>query len=88
MLVFFDESGDSGIRGKDGSSKFFVTALCLFEDEEVATECDRRIFRLRGELHLPEDYEFHFSVNPDRVRRAFLEAVAPYEFLYFAFILT
>ena len=42
---------------------------------------------LRYELSLPKDYEFHFMSNSRKVRLAFLEAVAPYDFFYHAFAL-
>ncbi len=82
MLGFFDESGDPGLKIGRGSSRYFVTALVTFEDDLAALECDRRISRLRGELNLPDSYEFHFGKNSWRVRVAFLEAVQLYDFRY------
>ncbi len=34
MLVFVDESGDSGMKGKEGSSALFVITAVLFEENE------------------------------------------------------
>jgi hypothetical protein len=48
MLVFVDESGDSGMKGKDGSSAFFVINAVLFEENESAEECDRAINKMRA----------------------------------------
>ncbi len=31
--------------------------------------------------------EFHFKRNSDRIRRAFLEAVAPYNFFYYGIVI-
>lgn len=87
MLVFIDESGDPGLDVEKGASKFFVVALVVFEENEEAENCDKRIELLRSELRLPEDYEFHFKSNSKRVRTAFLEAVAPYSFFYFGIVL-
>lgn len=87
MLAFIDESGDTGLKLDRYSSPYFVVALVLFEDHEDANDCDQRIGLLRKELSRPEDFEFHFSDNSDRVRRSFLEAVAPYNFFYFGFAL-
>lgn len=61
--------------------------MVTFGEMKVAAACDERISLLRYEIGLPRDYEFHFSTNSRRVRLAFLEAVAPYEFFYHAFVL-
>jgi hypothetical protein len=87
MLVFFDESGDSGLRLREGSSRFFVVSLCIFSDNDEALDCDTRITELRKQWKLPDNFEFHFYNNSDRIRRAFLEAIAPSGFTYFAFVL-
>ena len=80
MLAFIDESGDSGFKLEKGSSPYFVVALVMFEDHEEAEACDHRIGLLRRELGYPPDFEFHFAHNSHRVRLAFLQAVAPYDF--------
>lgn len=87
MLAFIDEAGDTGLKTDRGSSRYFVVALVLFEEHEEAQACDQRITLLKRELNYPEDFEFHFRHNSDRVRKRFLEAVAPYNFLYFGFAL-
>lgn len=87
MLAFIDESGDTGLKLDRYSSPFFSVALVIFEDHEEAIGCDQRITLLRKELDLPEDFEFHFKENSDRIRKLFLEAVAKYNFLYFGFAL-
>jgi len=87
MLAFIDESGDPGRKIDQGSSPFFTVAMVTFEENEIAAACNERINLLRYELSLPKDYEFHFYSNSRRVRCAFLEAIAPYEFFYHAFSL-
>ncbi len=87
MLGFFDESGDPGLKISDGSSRFFVVALVTFAADGEALRCDRRIDELRGELHLPAGYEFHFAKNPWKTRDAFLRATLPFAFRYHLFIL-
>ena len=76
MLVFIDESGDSGLKIQEGSSRFFVVSLVVFENYEEANACDQRISLLRKELSLGEDFIFHFYDNSDKIRREFLKAVA------------
>ena len=50
MLVFIDESGDSGLKVEAGSSRFFTVALVVFEDYEEANACDKRIELLAKEI--------------------------------------
>lgn len=86
MLVFIDESGDSGLKLEQGSSAYFVISLVVFEDNDEATACDDRIKLLKRELGRAND-EFHFKRNSDRIRKAFIKAVLPYEFFYYAIVL-
>ncbi len=87
MLVFIDESGDPGLKVSQGSSRLFVVSLVVFEDDEEAMACDRRIALLRQELKWHDTDEFHFYENSDRIRRAFLEAVASYNFSYYCVVI-
>lgn len=84
MLVFIDESGDTGRKIFRGSSKFFIV---LFEDHEEAVSCDRKIDSLRRELKLSESFEFHFAQNSKKVRTEFLKAVQSYHFIYFSVVI-
>lgn len=70
-----------------GSSRFFVVVMVVFEEHEEADRCDQRIQLLKKELGYGEDFEFHFRENSHNVRTRFLEAVAPYGFVYFGFAL-
>lgn len=83
MLTFIDESGDSGLKIEHGSSRYFTIALVVFEDCDEATACDQRIGLLKKELGWNSNSEFHFKRNSDRIRIAFLQAVAPYNFFYY-----
>lgn len=60
MLVFVDESGDSGLKISQGSSRFFTIALVVFEDHDEAIACDQRITLLKRELSWVEGSEFHY----------------------------
>jgi len=86
MLVFFDEPGDSGFKFGQGSSPLLVVAMVVFEDHDDAQAADDRIALLRREMNKGSDFEFHFVQSSHDVRRAFLEAVAPYPFLSFLFL--
>lgn len=87
MLVFIDESGDSGLKIEKGSSRYFTVSLVVFEDNDEALACDQRIKLLKKELGLLDNYEFHFKRNSDKVRRAFLTAVSPYSFFYYGIVI-
>lgn len=38
MLVFLDESGDPGLKLKQGSSQYFIVTIVIFEDKDEAVE--------------------------------------------------
>lgn len=84
MLVFIDESGDTGLRVEVGASPYFIVALVMFEDESDAVACDQRIQLLKRELQYSTNFEFHFYHNSKRIREKFLKAIAPYNFFYVA----
>ena len=87
MLAFIDESGDPGLKIKKGSSRYFTVALVVFEDKDEALSCDQRIQLLKREIGWCEASEFHFKRNSDKIRRAFLKAVAPYNFFYYGIVI-
>lgn len=87
MLVFIDESGDTGRKIDQGSSRYFVVSLVLFEENDEAMACDQRIALLRKEWHVPEMYEFKFSRMNREQRETFLQAVLPYSFVYFSIVI-
>jgi len=87
MLVFIDESGDTGLTIEKGATKYFIIVMVVFEDNDEALACDKRIDLLRRELRLPQNYEFHFYSNSNRIREAFLRAVLPYQFFYYGIVI-
>lgn len=87
MLVFFDESGDSGMQGKQGSSRLFIVTAVLFNENEEAEQCDARINELREELKVCERFEFHFNKCSDRFREEFLKKIAGSNFFYYSVVL-
>ncbi len=87
MLVFIDESGDTGRKLEKGSSKYFVIILVTFEDNDEAIACDQRITLLRKELGLTNASEFKFSKLRREQREIFLKAVLPYSFYYFGVVI-
>lgn len=68
MKIFIDESGDSGLKFAQGSSKFFTIAMVVFNDHDEAIACESRIELLKKELGHAGNFEFHFIDNSFRVR--------------------
>lgn len=87
MLIYIDESGDSGFNFDKWSSPFFTITLVIFNDPDEAQACSQRIDLLRRELGIWSNYEFHFKKNSDKIRQVFLEAVSSYNFFYYGFVL-
>ena len=85
MLAFVDESGDTGRKILNRSSRYFVVAVVLFRENEDAHACDAAIKRLRRSLNLPERYEFHYAQNHRRIKEAFLRTVSSHRFDYYTF---
>ncbi|MBI3644651.1 MAG: DUF3800 domain-containing protein [Acidobacteriales bacterium] len=86
MLVFIDESGDPGMKGKPGSSDYFVVTAVIFEDREEAQACDSRIDAIRTEWFKGRPFEFHFNSCSRDIRQRFLVETAKFEYVYMSFI--
>lgn len=87
MLVFIDESGDSGMKFKEGSSEYFTICAVLFLENRHAQLCNQRIDELRDELGYGDRWEFHFNKCSRDIRERFLRGVSGQSFQYSAFIL-
>lgn len=87
MLVFVDESGDSGLKLGKGSSEFFVLTLVIFNVNEKANTSDSAIDGIRTDLNLSERTEFKFNKLNDKGRRYFLSAVSNLAFMYFSVVI-
>lgn len=75
MLVFIDDSGDAGFKLDKGSSKHFVIACVVFDDNLDAEETALKIKRLRRSLGWRDDHEFKFNKTNKQIRLAFLNEV-------------
>lgn len=82
MLCFIDESGDPGLKTESGSSNFFTVALVIFQDKEEANLCDTRISKLRQELSVQADFEFHFADTSPKKKAEFLKVISDFNFFY------
>jgi hypothetical protein len=84
MIALIDESGDPGMKMREGSSRYFTVACVLFKDLAAAGACERCVAGLKKQLGASEGFEFHFSHTNDQWRQEFLRAVSVFEFVYFA----
>mgnify|MGYP001446408324 FL=1 len=82
MLVFIDESGDTGMKLDKGSSRYFIITVLFFEDDDEALKCDREIDKIRTKLSLRKDFEFHFCEASKRIKDVFFENVINFSFFY------
>lgn len=80
MLVFIDESGDSGFKLSKGSSPVFVIALVIFDDNLVAEEVSLAVKKLRREIKFPDNTEFHYQKSRHHVKEKFLQTIAPFNY--------
>ncbi len=87
MLVFIDESGDSGLKIDKGSSRYFTIGMVVFGDNEEAVACDQRIQLLKKEIGWSNKSEFHFKRNSNKIRDIFLRAIVPYNFFYYGMVI-
>jgi hypothetical protein len=63
MLVFIDDSGDPGFKLDKGSSRYFVVACVIFDDNLDAEEAALKIKRLRRTLGWRNEQEFKFNTG-------------------------
>jgi hypothetical protein len=78
VLVFIDESGDSGFRLDKGSTPVFAVALAAFGTHDEAGRCDAIIRETLEALKVKP--EFKFSKAHGKVRDAFFGAVLGCDF--------
>lgn len=80
MLVFIDDSGDPGFKIEKGSSKVFVIALVIFNDNLEAEKASLAIKELRRKLKVSDHYEFKFNKTNKKFKEAFFTSVIRFEF--------
>src|SRR5687768_15153713 len=87
MLVFVDESGDTGLKLAKGSSACFVVTAVIFADREAALQCNEAINGLRQKHGLEAPREFKFNKCSRETREDFLRVVCAYPFQYHSVVL-
>ncbi|HNR53272.1 MAG TPA: DUF3800 domain-containing protein [Candidatus Dojkabacteria bacterium] len=80
MIIFIDESGDAGFKTQRGSSKFFVIALVIFDDELEAEKTAIKIKDFKVALGKPLNYEIKFNNLKKSDKLDFLEIIKTCKF--------
>jgi hypothetical protein len=77
LFVYLDESGDSGFKFRQGSTRYFVIALLLVDDP---IPIHAAIDGLRRELGFAPNDEFKFNRSAAEIRLAFLRRLNRFDF--------
>lgn len=85
MLIFMDESGDTGFNLGEGSSAYFVIMLVLINEPQEAELIRQDLEKLRIDLRWYK--EFHFSKTPNNVRKSFLLTTAQHPLQFRAIVI-
>lgn len=72
MLVFIDDAGDAGFKFDKGSSRHFVIACIIFDDNKDAEKAANKIREFRETLNWHPEREFKFNKSNKRIRLGFL----------------
>lgn len=80
MIIFIDESGDAGFKTQRGSSKFFVIALVIFDDELEAEKTAIKIKDFKMALGKSLNYEIKFNNLKKSDKLDFLEIIKTRKF--------
>lgn len=83
MLIFMDESGDTGFKFKRVSSEYFVLTIVIFDSLEAAEKANDAINQLRKDLKFHEAREFKFSTGTsNEEKETFLRKMSRHDFRY------
>jgi hypothetical protein len=80
MIIFIDDSGDAGFKIDKGSTRYFIIALVIFDDELEAEKTAVAIKELRRKLCFSDNAEFRFFKTANSIRKEFLQTVSPFRF--------
>lgn len=80
MIIFIDDSGDGGFKFEKGSSKFFIIAAVIFDDNLEAEKAAVAIKELRRALNFSDHVEFKFNKSRRDIREKFFKAITKFNF--------
>ncbi len=80
MLVFIDDSGDTGFKFERGSSRYFVISLLIFDDDLEAEKMSVAIKQLKRDIGMGDHEEFKFNKSRNKNRELFLQTINQFSF--------
>jgi len=75
MFIYFDESGDTGLKLGLGSSDYFTLTAVRFADTNAALLCEQMVLNVCEEMRLKDGFVFHFTDASHDVREYFLQRI-------------
>lgn len=85
QILIADESGDTGLTDKVGTSRYFTIGLVFFDDLEESKKCSDHIEVLKKELSVKDEFKFTKLTSEKKVQ--FLKGVMNFEWYYFGVII-
>ena len=80
MLVFIDDSGDTGFKFEKGSTSHFIIAMVIFDDELEAEKTAVAIKELKRDIGFGDKTEFRFFKTKDIYKIKFLKTINKFNF--------
>lgn len=81
QILIADESGDTGLTEKVGTSRYFTVGLVFFDDLEESKKCSDHIEVLKTELNVKDEFKFTKLTSEKKVK--FLKGIMNFEWYYF-----
>jgi hypothetical protein len=75
MQLYVDESGDPGMKTASGSSRYYLVATLIIEDLDNQGKIEEALLSAKQSLRLPPSFEFRWSRNNGRIRKAVIDSI-------------
>jgi hypothetical protein len=87
--LWLDESGDSGFKFEQGSSRYFVVTFIYLESNNIGEETlevEKQIEQLKEKFSLTPNYELKFSRCKNKLKQEFLKEFLKFPIKYKAIV--
>ena len=85
QILIADESGDTGLTTKEGTSRFFSVGLIFFDNLDESKRCSDHIEELKKEMSINGEFKFTKLTSEKRVK--FLKSVVKFDWYYFGVVI-
>ena len=75
MQLYVDESGDPGMKTASGSSRCYLVATLIIGHSENQGKIEEALRSTKQSLRLPPSFEFRWSRNNARIRKAVIDSI-------------